>query len=438
VWFFVGQHKVLRARCLTGLLMAYLTDDSSGLARAVDRSANSQYFTTVLGWLILTSVVTALYHASNIKAFNSVSNVLCISLIAYASYTVFRSSNNNATNIHFIAAACGFTLLSIVFNAPNASITDAIKYLSIYIFYAAGYACACRLRSIDVCGICVLATLPIIFKLTIGDSQVPEVIIENLGNAFSYLYNTNIAVLYFAALIFALSGRLGRGAIPLQFVNAVLMGKVGAAMATASALGLYIMFPLRKESALALMVAILALCIALWSGALDRVVAVLDSMRLLIDLGPDYISRMTFGRLVELTGTTDLSGFFRVIHWSNIWEIYWNSSLLTILFGYGIGQTINLTVMPYIPHNDYLRILAEYGLINLVVFVCFMLHVLRNLRTAQNKVLFMVLLFYFFSENLIDHFPSMTLYFTFAGLFAAMSADDDTAGATTLRSFARF
>ena len=78
--------------------------------------------------------------------------------------------------------------------------------------------------------------------------------------------------------------------------------------------------------------------------------------------------------------------------------------------------------MPFIPHNDYLRMLAEYGLINLVVFVCFMLHVLRNLRTGQTKVLFMVLLFYFFTENLFDHFPSMTLYFTFAGRFAAMSA----------------
>jgi hypothetical protein len=414
--------------------MAYVTNHGLGLAGPTDRAA-PQYFTNLLGWVTIISVLTALYHASNVTAFYGICNVVCIALIAYASYTIFQSSNNSATSIRFIAAACGGVLLSLAFNASNSSITDALKYLSIYIFYAAGYACAGRTRSIETFYFCVLGALPILYKLTIGDSQIPQVIIENLGNAFSYLYNTNIAVLYFAALIFALSDRLGRGAIPLQFANAVLMGKVGAALATAGAIGLWIMFPLRKESILALSVAIVAGCIAVWSGALDRVLAVLDSMKLLVDLGADYVSRMSFGRLVELTGTTDLSGFFRVIHWANIVDIYSSSSLATMLFGYGIGQTINVTIMPYIPHNDYLRVLAEYGLVNFMVFVCFMLHVLRNLTTGPARVLFMVLLFYFFSENLIDHFPSMTLYFTYAGRFAAMSAEDKAVAA--LRSFAR-
>lgn len=418
--------------------MAYLTNQSLGLTKTAGRAATPDYFTTLLGWVVVISVLTALYHGLNIRAFYIICNAVCISLIAYAGYAVFRSSNNSTTNIHFILAACTCTLLSIALNPSDSSVTDAIKYLSIYIFYAAGYACAGRLRSIHIFYFCVLTALPILYKLTIGDSQIPQVSIANLGNAFSYLYNTNIAVLYFAALIFALSDRLGRGAIPLQFANAVLMSKVGAAVATAGAIGLWIMFPLRKESALALLVAIAGGCIAVWSGALDRVVAVLESMRLLIDLGPDYVSRMSFGRLVELTGTTDLSGFFRVIHWSNILDIYSSGSLATMLFGYGIGQTINLTVMPFIPHNDYLRVLAEYGLVNLVVFVCFLLHVLRNLTTGPTKVLFMVLLFYFFSENLIDHFPSMTLYFTYAGRFAAMSANDEAAGAAALRSSARF
>ena len=415
--------------------MAYLTNDSLGLARTIDRAGNPQYFTTLLGWITVISVLTALYHGLNASAFYGICNVACITLIAYASYTVFQSPNNNATNLRFITIASGCTLLSIAFNASNSSVTDAIKYLSIYIFYAAGYACAGRQRSSELPYFCVLAALPILYKLTIGDSQIPQVIIENLGNAFSYLYNTNIAVLYFASLIFALSDRLGRGAIPLQFANAVLMSKVGAAIATAGSIGLWIMFPLRKESMLALGVAIIGACFAVWSGALDRVLAVLDSMKLMIDLGPDYVSRMSFGRLVELTGTTDLSGFFRLIHWANILDIYSSSSIVTMLFGYGIGQTINVTIMPYIPHNDYLRLLAEYGLVNLIVFICFLLHVLRNLNTGPTKVLFMVLLFYFFSENLIDHFPSMTLYFSYAGRFAAMSDQAKTASA--LRSFAR-
>ena len=82
-------------------------------------------------------------------------------------------------------------------------------------------------------------------------------------------------------------------------------------------------------------------------------------------------------------------------------------------------------MLPFIPHNDYLRILVEYGPINLIVFVCFLAHVLRSLKIGIAKVLFMVLLLYFFSENLIDHFASMTLYFTYAGRFAAMSREEE-------------
>ena len=101
-------------------------------------------------------------------------------------------------------------------------------------------------------------------------------------------------------------------------------------------------------------------------------------------------------------------------------------ALATILFGYGIGQTPDLTVLKLGPHNDYLRMLVEYGPFNLVIFVCFLLHVLFNLKAGLTKVLFMVLMIYFFSENLIDHFASMTLYFTYAGRFSARSEKDES------------
>jgi O-antigen ligase len=140
---------------------------------------------------------------------------------------------------------------------------------------------------------------------------------------------------------------------------------------------------------------------------------------------------MSFRRLVELTGTTDLSGFFRVIHWTNIWEVYSSKGFGTILFGYGIAQTPDLTVLKLGPHNDYLRLLVEYGLINLAVFVCFLLHVLLNLKAGLTRVLFMVLLIYFFSENLIDHFASMTLYFTYAGRFSLASGNIASNGDAT-------
>jgi hypothetical protein len=402
--------------------MAYVTE--TDLRERSDVSANAGYFIIVLKWLVLISVLTFCYHALNISMFHAFSNILCMSLIAYGAYTVYRFSNNS-TNLLYIVLACTFVFLSIAFNGSKASVTDAIKYLSIYVFYAAGYACASHFRPLETRLVCILAVLPLVFLVLIGGSRVPEFIWYNQGNDFSYLANANVAALYFAALLFTMAQRLGWHAIFLQFLNIALMGKVGAAAATVAAMGLWIMVPLRKESVLALAAFALVALGAYSLGAFDRALAVLESMRMLADLGPEYVSRLSFGRLVQVTGTTDLSGFFRVIHWANIWDIYSSGSLGTKIFGYGIGQTPELTVLGFIPHNDYLRILAEYGLINLVVFVCFLVHVLRSLRIGVAKVLFMVLLIYFFSENLMDHFMSMTLYFTYAGRFAAKSREEN-------------
>jgi hypothetical protein len=124
---------------------------------------------------------------------------------------------------------------------------------------------------------------------------------------------------------------------------------------------------------------------------------------------------MSYQELVLFTGSTDLSGFFRLIHWTNIWDLYANGSIGTVIFGYGAGETAALTYAGLVPHNDYLRVLAEYGPINLAIFVCFLAYVRSGLTSGAAKVLFLVLCIYFFSENLVDSFTSMALFFAYAG-----------------------
>lgn len=413
--------------------MAYLTDNSIRLADQANETARPHYFTTILVSIVFINILTFLYHLLNAPLFNTISNAACIALIGYACVTVFQSTNNSKANIVYIVAASALTFLSILFNFGNASITDGIKYLSLYVFYAAGYARATQIRPTEIRYVYFLAALPIFFLLAFGSSKVPEFIQANIGNTFSYFANANVATLYFSALIFTMAEKLGARAILLQFINVALMNKIGAAVATIIAICVWITIPLRRESFIAFAIFLVVAAIALWAGAFDRALATLNSMSLLVDLGPDQVSRMSFKRLVVLTGTTDLSGFFRIVHWANIWEIYSNGSLWTKIFGYGIGQTVNLTVLQFVPHNDYLRILAEYGPLNLIVFVCFLMHVLFNLKTGHTKVLFMVLLIYFFSENLVDHFASMTLYFTYAGRFAALGESNTPRKGSTVR-----
>jgi hypothetical protein len=410
---------------LRGPLMAYLTDSDIRFSKGVEESANPRYFVTILAAISLINVLTFFYHLLNSAIFNTISNAVCMALIAYAVFAVFRSQHNSPPNLFYIYIAFTFTLLSVVFNASNASIIVGVKYLSIYVFYAAGYASAASFRPVEMRYVCFLAALPVFFYLAFGDTRIPEFLQENIGNTFSYFANTNIATLYFSALVFTLAERLGGRAILLQFLNVALMNKIGPAVATVVAIGVWIGIPLRRESLIALAVFGVVALIAVWIGAFDRAFATFESMSLLVDFGPDIVSKMSFRQLVELTGTTDLSAFFRVIHWTNIWDIYSSKGIGTLLFGYGIAQTPDLTILRLGPHNDYLRILAEYGAINLVIFVCFLLHVLFNLKAGVTNVLFMVLMFYFFSENLIDHFASMTLYFTYAGRFSAMSGNDE-------------
>ena len=405
--------------------MAYVTDNGVEAASRDEDLAAPHYFTTLLISIVAINLLTAAYHLLNAPIFNTLSNTCCILLIGYAGITVLRSQTEGSADTFYIAAAGVGTFLCILFNFGNASITDGIKYLSIYIFYAAGYAQATKVRDEEARYISFLAALPILFFCAIGSSRVPEFVQLNIGNTFSYFANANAATLFFSALIFTMASTLGVRAILLQFLNVALMNKVGVAVATIVAICLWIAVPLRKQTIIGIVFFAALAAIAYWIGAFDRAIASVNNMSLLIDLGPDNVARMSFKKLVALTGTTDLSGFFRIIHWANIWDIYTSGGWLTLLFGYGIGQSQYLTVLQFVPHNDYLRILAEYGLVNLVIFVGFLAHVLFSLKTGYSKVLFMVLLIYFFSENLIDHFSSMTLYFTYAGRFAALPEKAD-------------
>jgi hypothetical protein len=255
--------------------------------------------------------------------------------------------------------------------------------------------------------------LPIVFLVTFGRSRVYLPIFD----PFAYLANPNTAVLYFSALLFATTQIYGNRNLLHQFVNAAVMNKIGALVATVVAIGLWMALPLRRETVVALLAAAAGAVVAFELGAFARAIAAFDNLALVFQLKPHTIASMSYKELVKLTGTTDLSAFFRLMHWSNIWELYSDQGLLTLLFGYGAGQTQILTHAGMVPHNDYLRILAEYGFLNFAVFVLFLFYVWRRLTASPANVLFVVLCIYFFSENLLDSFSSMALFFAYAGRF---------------------
>jgi hypothetical protein len=401
--------------------MSSLTLDTtrrSGSAIA-SRSAGP-FFSVLCGSLVVQSLFTFMYHLSGSPALYAISNTVAVALIGYALVAVLRSKRDGSASITFLVISAVATLLSVIANAGNTSIPDVLKYLSLYIFYAAGCCNRTPLRSIELYCLYILAALPIAF-MAVGTSKIWEW--DVAGVPFGYLPNANIAVLHFSALLFAASPVFGNRAILLQLLNAALMNKIGAIVATVIAICTWVAIPLRRESllsAVAILTPVLILGgVAYLFGAFDRAITAFDGLVFALNIDPRSVVSMSYHDLVLLTGSTDLSGFFRLIHWTNIWDIYSSGGIGTWIFGYGPGETPALTYAGMVPHNDYLRIFVEYGPINLVIFVCFLAHARSALTSGAAKTLFVVLCIYFFSENLLDTFTSMTLFFAYAGRMTA-------------------
>jgi hypothetical protein len=401
--------------------MSSATYDPISIAH--ERRARRPYFVVLCTSLVLLNLATFTYHLTAIAIFNVFSNAIGIALIAYSVLPILQAGNRDSAGRTFLLLAGTAVVASVLYNLPEISSVDVLKYLSLYIFYAAGRCNAGPSVRRELRSLYVLAALPVVFML-VGTSKV--YVIEPIGDvSIGYLPNANTAVLYFSAVLFAAAPFLGNSVILLQLVNAALMNRIGAVLATVIAIGVWIAVPLRKESIIGgLFVAALA-AIALWLGAFDRAIAVVDTLMFAFSIDPHSVLKMSYAELVGLTGSTDLSGFFRLNHWTNIWDLYTSGGIGTWLFGYGAGQTQVLTIAALVPHNDYLRVLAEYGVFSLIIFVCFLQHIRSGLRTGASKVLFLVLCIYLFSENLVDNFTSMALFFGYAGRLTAMHPSSD-------------
>jgi len=393
--------------------MSSLTLDTTRRSgSAVASRSDGPFFSVLCGALVVQSLFTFIYHLSGSPAFYAISNTVAIVLIGYALVTVLRSDRQGSASMTFLVVSVVATLLSVICNLPNASMTDVLKYLSLYIFYAAGRCSRTPFRSVELYCLYALAALPIAFMAG-GTSKIwdPE--------AVGYLPNANIAVLHFCALLFAAAPVFGNRVILLQLLNAALMNKIGAIVATVIAICMWVAVPLRRESIISGAVILTLGVIAFLFGAFDRSIIAFDGLVFALNLDPRSVTSISYQNLVLLTGSTDLSGFFRLIHWTNIWDLYSSGGIGTWIFGYGPGQTPALTYAGLVPHNDYLRILVEYGPVNLVIFVCFLAHVRAALTIGAAKILFVVLCIYFLSENLLDSFTSMTLFFAYAGRMTA-------------------
>ncbi|MDZ7919080.1 O-antigen ligase family protein [Rhodoferax sp.] len=155
-------------------------------------------------------------------------------------------------------------------------------------------------------------------------------------------------------------------------------------------------------------------------GSKLRIKPVIDSIVLLAS-GRIDLETVTYADLVRLLNTQDLSFLFRLKHWYNLFNIYIDGNFSNYLFGFGAGSSVALSTINLVPHNDYIRVIFEFGFIAFLGFIGLLVSVVRSIPRGWTLTPILVVVVYFFSENLINNYLAMILFFLSAGVLATRS-----------------
>jgi hypothetical protein len=276
-----------------------------------------------------------------------------------------------------------------------------------------------------------LAILPLLvlaWQIIIGDvgfGAQPALSESEDGAAFGIFANRNNAALYAVSLLAlynVLSGRPVKNVLFILVLCAAF-GTLGVLVAAVAALTVAVG---GRGAVKALILAGFAVVLAYFlmpeAPGLKRLTPVLQSLLLLYD-GSIDLRTVGFGQLVEMLGTTDLSFLFRLKHWLNLWDLYAGASGYEWLFGVGIGSSVPLSSIGLVPHNDYMRLLFECGILGFAGFVAMIATIVYQCGRRWESVPLFIISFYFISENLVNNYLAMAIFYFCAGSLATRVAE---------------
>ena len=109
----------------------------------------------------------------------------------------------------------------------------------------------------------------------------------------------------------------------------------------------------------------------------------------------------------RVLGPGSASGIWRVAHWFKTVNTYAAATPLQQIIGFGLGSSP--MILGKLPHNEYLRILFEQGLIGFATFIFVWRRIIMT-APAHVRVVGLIVAIYSFSENNLDNFPFMALF----------------------------
>ena len=262
----------------------------------------------------------------------------------------------------------------------------------------------------------MLLTIPFLFPILktiiggVGSNDFFTLIFANRNN--SVFYYLSIFV-YFAGTEWKYLNRLSIVIISLYFKTQ------GAIIAIALS---YIVIYKRYKAVGAYLV-ILFLVIVIGSAinqheafnlpVLNRLSEVYNAFIIVVNAYPiKDIPFLEYGEIVRVSGSTDLSLFFRIKQWTEMVQFGLNMSVKEFLFGIGLGNISDITSTRLIAHNDYLKIFIEAGAIVFIATINMYYIVIRKIFYMERDLSWVILaiLMYFFTENLLNNFLAMSMF----------------------------
>ena len=244
---------------------------------------------------------------------------------------------------------------------------------------------------------------------------------------FANRNNASVYAVTVLGMIAVVTGRPVRSLVIFMGVG-VMFGTLGVLVAVVMALALTVARP-RELVVLALLLVVGAAGYVIWPEEKPflRFTPVVDSVRYLLE-GRINLATVTFGELVLLLKTQDLSFIFRLKHWVDLITTIGSADMYHWLFGFGVGSSVRMSDLRVLPHNDYLRYLFEFGAVTLVAFLAMLALVFARLGRRWETVPLLAVAIYLFSENLINNYTAMAFFFFSAGVLVERVMQERQAG----------
>lgn len=323
-----------------------------------------------------------------------------------------------------------FLLISVLVNLKTTDASFTIKYYGLFIFFLTGYLVNLYNKSHEFSDNKkekIILGLVIVIPIGI---YLMDIYLFNNPESSSLFVNRNNAVLFgiitsYIALVFFHAPKIYFAIIAF---NIIIFKTLGALLAAIVSLFIVLFVKNLKIDRLFILASFLVVILAFFFyifnytelAIVERLKESIKGFEALFSLSDiQAIVNISYGDMAALSGASDLSFLFRIKHWFSILNIFLHADLVHILFGHGNDSIRYLTSAELRAHNDYIRLLFEVGLLYISVFIFFNLYILKKIGINIYTFPFMIVLMYFFTENLIDNFLAMSLLYYMLGLIVA-------------------